>query len=149
MKRLHVDVAVDDLAQSVRFCSALFAAEPSVAQTDHAKWMLDEPRVNFAISTRSGRKGLDHFGIQAETQEIFGRLQAAERPVLAEGHTTCCYAQSEKAWIADPHGLAREAFLTTCPSTVDGSDLDLAPITDAACCTTTTPQVGCCGAGAT
>ena len=166
MKRLHVHVSVDDLAQSVRFYSTLFAAEPTVTQTDYAKWMLDDPRVNFAISTRSARKGLDHFGIQVETRdelgEVYGRLQKAERPVLEEGHTTCCYAQSEKAWIADPQGLPWEAFLTTGASTVYGTDLDLTPITDVACCTATTPQgaccapnpepateAACCGAGAT
>ncbi len=148
MKRLHVHVSVDDLAQSVRFYSTLFAAEPTVTQADYAKWMLDDPRVNFAISTRSARKGLDHFGIQVDTrdelQEVYGRLQNADRPVLEEGETVCCYAQSEKAWIADPQGLAWEAFFTTGASTVYGTDLDLSPITDAACCTGTTPQGACC-----
>jgi hypothetical protein len=147
MKRLHVHVSVDDLAQSVRFYSTLFAAEPTVTQTDYAKWMLDDPRVNFAISTRHPRKGFDHFGIQVEThdelQEVYGRLQEADRPVLEEGHTVCCYAQSEKAWIADPQGVPWEAFLTTSASTVYGTDLDLSPITNAACCTSATSQVAC------
>jgi hypothetical protein len=84
---------------------------------DYAKWMLDEPRVNFAISTRGGRVGLDHLGIQVETadelQEVYRRLRAADQPVLEEGMTTCCYAQSEKSWIADPAGIAWEAFHTT------------------------------------
>jgi catechol 2,3-dioxygenase-like lactoylglutathione lyase family enzyme len=148
MKRLHVHVSVDDLAQSVRFYSALFATEPTVTEADYAKWMLDDPRVNFAISTRSPRKGLDHLGIQVETrdelQEVYGRLQTADRPVIEEGQTVCCYAQSEKAWIADPQGVPWEAFLTTGASTVYGTDLDLSPITDAACCTSTTPQGACC-----
>jgi catechol 2,3-dioxygenase-like lactoylglutathione lyase family enzyme len=86
MKRLHVHVSVGDVAQSVRFYSTLFAAEPTVVKPDYAKWMLDEPRVNFAISTRSGNLGFDHFGIQVETpdelQEVYGRLQQADRPVL-------------------------------------------------------------------
>jgi hypothetical protein len=94
--------------------------------------MLDDPRVNFAISTRSGASGLDHLGIQVETEtelaEVYGRLQAADRPVLVEGATTCCYARSEKSWIADPEGLSWEAFLTTGESTVYGDSVDLGPI---------------------
>jgi catechol 2,3-dioxygenase-like lactoylglutathione lyase family enzyme len=148
MKRLHVHVAVADVAQSARFYSTLFAAEPTVLKPDYAKWMLDDPRVNFAISMRGRPPGLDHFGIQVETprelQEVYGRLQAADRPVLEEGATTCCYARSEKAWIADPQGLAWEAFFTTGDSTVYGVDLDLAPLTAGACCTAETPQGACC-----
>jgi catechol 2,3-dioxygenase-like lactoylglutathione lyase family enzyme len=132
MKRLHVHVSVDDLAHSVQFYSALFAAEPSVTKPDYAKWMLDDPRVNFAISSRSGEAGLDHLGIQVETpdelQEVYGRLKQADRPVLEEGATTCCYAQSEKSWITDPQGLSWETFLTTGESTVYGDSVDLGPI---------------------
>jgi hypothetical protein len=138
MKRLHVHVSVDDLDRSIGFYSMLFATKPTVVKFDYAKWMLEDPRVNFAISTRNARKGLDHFGIQVETQdelrEVYGRLREADRPVLEEGHTVCCYAQSEKAWIADPQGVPWEAFLTTGASTVYGTDIDLSPITDAACC---------------
>jgi hypothetical protein len=148
MKRLHVHVSVDDIGQSIRFYSTLFAAEPSVSKPDYAKWLLDDPRVNFAISARSSRTGLDHMGIQVETdgelQEVYGRLQRADRPVLEEGATTCCYAKSEKSWIADPQGLAWEAFLTTGDSTVYGVDLDLTPLTSGACCTPQTPQGACC-----
>ncbi len=125
MKRLHVHVAVENLDQSIKFYSALFAAQPSVAKPDYAKWMLEDPRVNFAISTRGGGTGLDHLGIQvedaAELQEVYGRLKQAERPVLEEGQTTCCYAQSEKSWISDPQGVAWETFLTTGESTTYGS----------------------------
>jgi catechol 2,3-dioxygenase-like lactoylglutathione lyase family enzyme len=132
MKRLHVHVSVDDLAQSIRFYSALFAAEPSVTKTDYAKWMLDDPRVNFAISTHGGGSGLDHLGIQVETpdelQEVYGRLQKADRPVLEEGATTCCYAKSEKSWIADPQGVSWETFLTSGESTLYGDSVDLGPI---------------------
>jgi catechol 2,3-dioxygenase-like lactoylglutathione lyase family enzyme len=141
MKRLHVHVAVDDLAASVRFYSVLFAAEPSVIKPDYAKWMLEDPRVNFAISTRGHAVGLDHLGIQvedpAELGEVYGRLKAAERPVLEEGAKTCCYAKSEKSWIADPAGIAWETFLTTGESTVYGTSVDLASIkaATAACCT--------------
>jgi catechol 2,3-dioxygenase-like lactoylglutathione lyase family enzyme len=132
MKRLHVHVSVDDLAQSVRFYSTLFAAEPAVTKPDYAKWMLDDPRVNFAISARGGATGIDHFGIQVETQgelqEVYGRLQNADRPVLEEGATTCCYAKSEKAWITDPQGLSWETFLTSGESTVYGDSADLGAI---------------------
>ena len=151
MKRLHVHVSVDDLAASSRFYSTLFAAEPTVTRPDYVKWMLDDPRVNFAISTRSGKSGLDHLGIQVETQdelhEVYDRLQAADRPVLDEGATTCCYAQSEKSWITDPQGLSWETFLTHGESTVYGDSADLGPIrvaASAACCTTETPQGACC-----
>lgn len=143
MKRLHVHVSVDHLAKSVRFYSTLFATAPTVTESDYAKWMLEDPRVNFAISTRNARKGFDHLGIQVETrdelQDVHGRMRQADRPVLNEGETVCCYARSEKAWIADPQGLPWEAFLTTGASTVYGVDLDLSPLTDAACCTARLP----------
>ena len=150
MKRLHVHVSVDDLGRSIGFYSTLFAAQPTVVKPDYAKWMLDDPRVNFAISTRSGQSGLDHLGIQAETpdelQEVYGRLRRADRPVLEEGATICCYARSEKSWIADPQGLSWETFLTTGESTTYGDSVDLGPLRAAssACCTTETPQGACC-----
>jgi len=121
MKRLHVHVAVEDLGRSISFYSALFAAQPSVAKSDYAKWMLDDPRVNFAISTRGREPGLDHLGIQVENQdelaEVYGRLRQADRVVIEQGQTACCYARSEKAWIDDPAGIAWETFLTTGEST--------------------------------
>jgi catechol 2,3-dioxygenase-like lactoylglutathione lyase family enzyme len=117
MKRLHVHVAVEDLQQSVRFYSALFAAQPAVIKTDYAKWMLDDPRVNFAISTRGRDAGLDHLGIQVESKDelddVYARLRAAGGAVLEQGETNCCYAKSEKSWIDDPTGIAWETFLTT------------------------------------
>jgi len=140
MKRLHVHVSVADLDQSIRFYSTLFAAVPSVTKPDYAKWMLSDPGVNFAISTRSGKAGLDHLGIQVETAdelgEVYDRLQQADRPVLDEGATTCCYAKSEKAWITDPQGVSWETFLTSGESTVYGDSVDLGPIrvASAACC---------------
>ena len=116
MKRLHVHVAVDDLATSIRFYSALFAAAPAVTKADYAKWMLDDPRVNFAISMRDRAAGLDHLGIQvedeAELKEVYGRLRAADVPMLEQGQTACCYARSEKSWVSDPAGIAWETFLT-------------------------------------
>jgi catechol 2,3-dioxygenase-like lactoylglutathione lyase family enzyme len=143
MKRLHVHLGVTDLPQSIRFYAALFGAEPTVTKPDYAKWMLDDPRVNFAISTRGKAGGLDHLGIQvedkAELAEVYGRLRDADRPVLEEGATTCCYAESEKSWIADPEGVAWEAFLTTGESTVYGDGVDRGPIRvatqqESACC---------------
>jgi catechol-2,3-dioxygenase len=140
MKRLHVHVSVSDISQSLGFYSALFAAQPVVVKPDYAKWMLDDPRVNFAISRRGGTAGLSHLGIQVETAgelaEVYGRLQKADRPILDEGAVTCCYAKSEKQWIADPQGVAWETFLTHGESTIYGESAPLAKLatTAAACC---------------
>jgi catechol 2,3-dioxygenase-like lactoylglutathione lyase family enzyme len=121
MKRLHVHVAVDDLQRSIGFYSALFAAQPSLVKTDYAKWMLDDPRVNFAISTRGRQAGLDHLGIQVEDgdelKEIYARLHKAGGNVIDQGQTSCCYAKSEKSWIDDPAGISWETFLTSGEST--------------------------------
>jgi len=121
MNRMHIHVAVDDLQRSVGFYSALFAAPPSVIKTDYAKWMLEDPRVNFAISARGRQAGLDHLGIQAESdgelKEIYARLHKAGGKVSEQGQTSCCYAKSEKSWIDDPAGISWETFLTTGEST--------------------------------
>lgn len=135
MKRLHVHVAVDDIEDSTRFYSTLFGARPTVTKADYAKWMLEDPRVNFAISQGSeSRKGIEHLGIQVESAEelaqVYGQLKAAERPVLEEGCTTCCYAKSEKSWISDPDGVVWEAFLTTGESTVYGDSPVLGTLED-------------------
>ena len=124
MKRLHVHVAVENLPQSIGFYSALFAAQPAVVKADYAKWMLDDPRVNFAISTRGRQPGLDHLGIQVENadelQEVYARLHEAGGNIIEQGQTACCYAKSEKSWIDDPSGIAWETFLTTGESTTYG-----------------------------
>ena len=125
MKRFHVHVGVTDLDQSISFYSSLFGAAPSVTKPDYAKWMLDDPRVNFAISSEQhAAKGIEHLGIQAESDgelaDVYGRLQSAGRPVLEEGATTCCYATSEKSWVSDPDGVVWEAFLTNGEATVYG-----------------------------
>ena len=125
MKRLHVHLGVTDLDQSIRFYSTLFASEPAVIKDDYAKWMLDDPRVNFAISAdQHPSKGIQHLGVQVENTdelaEVYGRLRAADRPVLEEGRTTCCYAKSEKSWIADPDGLIWETFFTDGEATTYG-----------------------------
>jgi catechol 2,3-dioxygenase-like lactoylglutathione lyase family enzyme len=126
MKNLHVHMGVDDLAESIRFYSALFAAEPTVQKTDYAKWMLQDPRVNFAISSGHGAAGVQHLGIQAEDEtelaEVYDRLKKADAPILEEGNAVCCYANSEKSWISDPQGLAWETFLTHGESTVYGGN---------------------------
>ena len=144
MKRFHVHVGVTDIDRSVAFYSSLFGADPAVVKPDYAKWMLDDPRINFAISRReNASKGIEHVGLQvedkAELAEVYGRLEAADRPVLEEGATTCCYARSEKSWIADPDGVVWEVFLTEGDSTTYGGSPDLAALTSAnaaesACC---------------
>jgi len=150
MKRLHVHVGVDHIDRSIAFYSRLFGAEPAVVKSDYAKWMLADPLVNFAISAGGhALKGIEHLGIQVESRdelaEVYGRLKAAERPVLEEGRTTCCYAKSEKSWIADPDGVVWEAFLTDGEATVYGDSPALdALATGAACCDATTPQGECC-----
>jgi catechol-2,3-dioxygenase len=126
MKRLHVHVSVEDITKSIRFYSTLFAAEPTVTKSDYAKWMLEDPRVNFAISKRGSEAGIRHLGIQvedrAELADVYSRLARADASVLDEGATTCCYAKSEKSWVEDPQGVQWETFLTTGESTVYGGD---------------------------
>jgi hypothetical protein len=116
MKRMHVHVSVEDLQHSIGFYSALFAAEPAIVKPDYAKWMLEDPRVNFAISTRGRQPGLDHLGIQVENkdelQEVYAGLHKAGGEVIEQGETACCYATSEKSWIDDPAGIAWETFHT-------------------------------------
>ena len=148
MKRLHVHVSVEELDRSIGFYSTLFGAEPTVVKEDYAKWMLDDPRVNFAISAGSNaRNGIEHLGIQAEDGaelgEVYGRLRAAGRPVLEEGRTTCCYAKSEKSWVADPDGVVWEAFHTTGEATVYGDSPSLDTL--AAAASPAAEPAKCCG----
>ncbi len=144
MKRFHVHLHVDDLAKSVGFYSALFATQPARLEGDYAKWMLEDPLLNFAISTRGAQAGIDHLGIQtddaAELAALKARAEAADLALLDEGETTCCYARSEKHWVTDPQGIAWEHFHTlasipifneTAPATAPAK----APA--AACCTPT------------
>ena len=138
MKRLHVHMNVESLDASVKFYSTLFGGPPTVRKADYAKWMLDDPRVNFAISARGRQPGVDHLGIQVEAEgelgEVAGRLRAAERPLFDEGQTTCCYARSEKAWVTDPSGVAWETFLTLGESTTYGESRAAPAGTRSACC---------------
>jgi catechol-2,3-dioxygenase len=139
MKRFHVHVSVEDLAASTRFYSALFGAQPSVEKSDYAKWMLDDPRVNFAISKRGTKVGLNHLGFQAETSDELAAMQrqhaSAELAVVDEGATQCCYAKSEKHWITDPQGLPWEIYRTMgAVETFNGSKDAAADTVTAACC---------------
>lgn len=155
MKRFHVHVNVTDLAASIRFYSKLFGAEPTRTEVDYAKWMLEDPRINFAISSRGGEPGVDHLGLQtddaAELGELKARSQAADLALTNEGATTCCYAQSEKHWITDPQGLAWEHFHTlgdiptfragdAQPTTASAVSASCAPRAAASC----SPSSGCC-----
>ena len=156
MKRMHVHVAVDNLDQAISFYSTLFAAQPSVVKPDYAKWMLEDPRVNFAISMRGPRTGLNHLGIQVENtdelHEVYARLREAGGNIIEQGQTTCCYAKSEKSWIDDPAGIAWETFHTTGESTVygDGTGENSARIAHekaTACCApqaAPAPATACC-----
>ena len=154
MKRFHVHVGVTDLDQSIAFYSSLFGAGPSVTKPDYAKWMLDDPRVNFAISSEHhAAKGIEHLGIQAESEgelaDVYARLKAADRPMLEEGATTCCYATSEKSWISDPDGVVWEAFFTNGEATVYGDSPALGAMSAGAstsnCCAPAIGSTSSCG----
>lgn len=152
MKRLHVHVSVDDLDRSIGFYAALFGASPTVVKDDYAKWMLDDPRVNFAISGRGREAGVDHLGIQVDTgeelTELSGRLKAAGETTRDQEAATCCYARSDKAWVNDPSGLRWETFHTFGEAVTYGEDAaprsPTAPA--AACCPAqeAKPAVPCC-----
>jgi len=139
MKRFHIHVGVKDLNQSVQFYSTLFGQKPSKVKEDYAKWMLEDPRINFAISTRSDEEGVDHLGIQvdenSELLEISERLKKADLGVYGEGSTTCCYAESTKAWVKDPTGIAWEAYYTMADAVVFSEKSKKAEPTMIACCT--------------
>jgi catechol 2,3-dioxygenase-like lactoylglutathione lyase family enzyme len=136
MKRLHLPVGVTDLAESIRFYETLFGAPPAVRHEDYAKWMLDDPRVNFAISARDRPAGVDHLGIQTDSAEELGalasRLKAAGAETFDQQATTCCYARSDKSWVRDPSGLRWETFHTFGEATSYGEDEALPEAS--ACC---------------
>ncbi len=144
MKRLHVHVAVEDLQRSIGFYSTLFASKPSVIENDYAKWMLDDPRVNFAISQRGTAEGLDHLGIQVETddelRELAGRLKAAGETTRDQEAVTCCYAQGNKSWVNDPSNIRWETFFTFGSATSYGEDDVPKPAPVSAC----GAKAGCC-----
>lgn len=142
MKRFHVHLHVADLAQSIGFYSTLFGAAPSRQEADYAKWMLDDPAVNFAISTRGARPGIDHLGIQTddptELAAMKAQAAAADRAWVDEGATSCCYARSEKHWVTDPQGIAWEQFHTLDQIPVFSEAA--APAATATACCPTTPR---------
>lgn len=146
MKRFHVHVGVADLNRSIEFYSSLFGAQPSVLKKDYAKWMLDDPRLNFAISLRPNKQGIDHLGIQAESNEeleaLHIQLRAAQGPIKQEIGVNCCYAKSDKYWTVDPQGIAWETFHSLASVPVYGEK-------EEACCTPTSKSrsgeiAGCC-----
>jgi len=147
MKRLHVHIGVKDLADSVKFYNALFGAEPVKLKSDYAKWMLDDPRVNFAISTRAEKIGVDHMGIQVDDADELGLLREhmsqANIATHSDGETTCCYARSEKSWVEDPNGIAWEAYHTMADAQIYASS-DAVVETSGGCCTAETTQDACC-----
>jgi len=157
MKRFHIHVGVEKLDESIRFYSALFAAEPVKTKPDYAKWLLEDPRVNFAISTRAKTKGVDHLGIQVdedgELTELRERLKVADMAVVDEGERVCCYARSEKSWVQDPAGIPWEAYRTMEDAQLFAGEADEA---ETACCTPemmgkpdccepSEQTAGCCG----
>ncbi len=143
MKRFHVHAHVADLQASIVFYSKMFGAEPTRIESDYAKWMLDDPRINFAISTRGDKPGVDHLGIQVDTQaelaELKERARAADMALLDEGETTCCYARSDKHWLVDPQGIAWEHYHTLGNIPVFSEPVS-ANKDAAACCATPTPS---------
>lgn len=151
MKRFHVHVAVNDLAASVRFYSTIFGHAPDVEKPDYAKWMLEDPRVNFAISYQAGRHGLDHLGFEVDsTNELSGlqaQLSAADAGLVAVENSTCCYARSDKYWVTDPTGIAWETFHTLGSVPIFGVDRrnsGVATDADACCAPSASPATGCC-----
>lgn len=149
MKRFHLHVGVKDLMKSVAFYSTLFGQQPTKLKDDYAKWMLEDPRINFAISTRTGDQGVDHLGIQVDSDdelgEIMERLKKADLGVYDEGKTTCCYAESSKAWVQDPSGVAWETYRTMADAEVFSQKTKSEG--DGGCCVSDDdkPESKCCG----
>lgn len=156
MKRLHIHIAVDNLEKSIQFYSAMFGTSPAKQKSDYAKWMLDAPRINFAISSRGAKVGLDHLGLQVDSIEeleaLREQMKAADLALFEEGKTTCCYAASEKSWVKDPSGIPWEAYHTMADAELFSAPK---PGEASACCTPTlkqieepssccTPKSGCC-----
>lgn len=150
MKRFHVHAHVQDLNESIAFYQRLFGAEPTRVERDYAKWMLDDPRINFAISTRGGAPGVDHLGIQADSAEELAELKARAAALVPreQGEVSCCYARSDKHWITDPQGIAWEQFHTLADIPVFGISASGKTVdANSGCCTpatSATAGAGCC-----
>jgi lactoylglutathione lyase len=144
MKRFHVHAHVEDLQASIAFYSKMFAAEPTRVESDYAKWMIEDPRINFAISTRGGAPGVDHLGIQTDTEEELVALrtqaEAADMTLQDVGETSCCYARSDKYWVTDPQGIAWEQFHTLGNIPVFSEARPVASAEPSACCATPTTR---------
>lgn len=145
MKRFHIHISVDNLQKHITYYSAIFQKEPSVVHEDYAKWMLDDMRINFAISSRNGRIGLDHLGIQveseAELEDMQHILNTAELPLIEQKQAACCYAESDKYWSIDPQGIRWEVFFSRKAIPVFGIDSDLPTEKNSSCCG---PSSNCC-----
>jgi catechol 2,3-dioxygenase-like lactoylglutathione lyase family enzyme len=152
VKRLHVHIAVDDLNKSIGFYSTLFGTQPSVLKDDYAKWMLEDPKVNLAISQRDRAAGVDHLGIQVESdgelRELATRLKAAGEETRDQESATCCYAQSNKAWVNDPSGVRWETFYTFAQATTYGEDEPETAKAESSCCPAPKAAEPCCAAAA-
>lgn len=147
MKRFHIHISIDDLDKSIDFYSKLFGSEPTKRKSDYAKWMLDDPKVNFAISSRGAKPGIDHLGIQSEDAKeldaVRERLKNADMQTFDEGDTVCCYAKSDKTWVQDPSGIAWETYRNM----GDAALFSDAASNETACCLpekTESEQVECC-----
>ncbi len=154
MKRFHAHVAVPDLGESIRFYSTLFGAEPAVRKHDYAKWMLDDPRINFAISQRGAATGINHLGFQVDSDQeleaMYANLESADSAVVAERGANCCYAKSDKYWVTDPSGIAWESFHTLGSIPMFGTDEKKASESGGCCASTkaalsTSKRAACCG----
>lgn len=148
MKRLHLHISVPNIEQAVAFYTVLFNAPPSVLKTDYAKWMLEDPRVNLAISSRTHATGIDHVGVQVdnpdELAELASRLKAAGETTLDQEATTCCYAKSDKSWVTDTAGIRWETFYTHGEATEYGEDEALPTSAGSACCAgSAAPKAAC------
>jgi hypothetical protein len=156
MKRFHAHIRVEELGLSVRFYSTLFGAEPTVLKADYAKWMLEDPRVNFAITAGAKATGLDHLGLQVESDEdlatIAGRLDAAGQSVVKQDNASCCYARGNKGWVSDPSGISWETFHTFGENTVYGNDVaprmpaSMASESESCCTPAPATTSACCAA---
>lgn len=148
MKRFHIHVGVKDLKHSVDFYSTLFGHQPTKLKDDYAKWMIEDPKINFAISTRSNEVGVDHLGIQVEEDnelsELTQRLKNADLGIYGEGTTTCCYAESTKAWVKDPSGLAWETYKTMGDAEVYSEKTKAEPKSSSCCAPKTSNTVKSC-----
>lgn len=146
MKRMHIHISVDDLDKSIEFYSTLFASSPDKVKADYARWKLQDPAVNFAVSTRGESEGLNHLGIQvdedSELQDLRDRLQAGKVQTFGEGETVCCYAESDKSWIQDPAGVPWEVYRSMQDASVY---VDESHTSNNVCCVPTKEENSCCG----